>query len=424
MRSLYQKGRRRKKSKVMRRTAVLRRAEFEALDFDMRMAMIQQLVPVAVMAAVEEMEREVEELAGPWYAHGKDKSVHRNGYWPSSIMLAGQRVPVPVPRVRDKDGEIPLKSYEVLRDGTSVDDQMFRQVLYGVSCRNYEAAAEAVPGAIGLSSSTVSRRFKEASSDKLRAFQQRELSNEDIVALFIDGKTFADDQMVVALGITIEGHKRILGFVQTTTENERAVSQFLNNLLGRGLNVDKGLLAIVDGAKGLRSALKKTFRKRVVIQRCHWHKRENVASYLPTSEQAAMRRQLQRAYDRPTYEEAQNALLKIRRELEQRNQSATNSLDEGFEETLTLHRLGLFGQLGQSFKTTNCLESVNSQIADRCGKVDYWHNSNQKHRWLAAALLDIEPRLQPVRGRQHLPLLRQCIIKELKLEQPQVVLAA
>lgn len=62
MRSLDRKAARRKKSKVMRRAAVLRRSEFEALDFDSRMSLIQQLVPVAVMAAVEEMEREVEEL--------------------------------------------------------------------------------------------------------------------------------------------------------------------------------------------------------------------------------------------------------------------------------------------------------------------------------------------------------------------------
>ena len=85
------------------------------------------------------------------------------------------------------------------------------------------------------------------------------------------------------------------------------------------------------------------------------------------------------------------------------------------EETLTLHRLELYPLIGTSFKTTNCIESVNSLIEKRCGKVDAWRNSNQKHRWLAAALLDIEPRLRRVRGYRHLPLLRialQGVIKE------------
>ena len=110
MSSLHRNVLRRKKSKVMRRSTVLRRAEFESLDFDTRIALIQQLVPVAAMAAVEEMEREVEELAGPWYAHDEKRGVYRNGYWPSSITLAGQRVPVPVPRVRSDKGEIPLNT--------------------------------------------------------------------------------------------------------------------------------------------------------------------------------------------------------------------------------------------------------------------------------------------------------------------------
>lgn len=424
MRNVSRKPMRRKKSKVMQRAAVLTRGEFEALDLDTRMTLIQQLVPIALMAATEEMEREVEELAGPWYGRKGEDRIFRNGSWPSSVCLAGQRVPISVPRIRDRNGEIPLKSYQCLHVGNPGDEQMFRRVLYGISCRNYEAAAEAVPGAISLSSSTVSRRFVAASSAQLEDFHQRDLSSHDIVALFLDGKTFAEDQMIIALGITIGGDKVILGFIQTDTENRRAVSPFLQSLLDRGLDISQGVLAIIDGAKGLRSALKQVFNKRIVIQRCHWHKRENVISYLPTSEQNVMRQRLQRAYDRPTYDEAEAALLKIRRELEQRNQSATTSLDEGFDEMLTLHRLGIFAQLGLSFKTTNCLESINSQIEDRCGKVDYWQNSNQKHRWLAAALIDIEPRLQPVRGRQHLALLRDVLMKDLNIEQKPVAKAA
>ena len=128
-----------------------------------------------------------------------------------------------------------------------------------------------------------------------------------------------------------------------------------------------------------------------------------------------MRRQLQRAYERPTYEEARKSLLKIRRDLEERNLSAANSLDEGFEETLTLHRLGLFAKLGRSLKTSNCIESINSMVEGRCGKVDYWKNSSQRQRWLAATLLDIEPRLNRISGYRHLHELRVALKKELKL---------
>ena len=161
------------------------------------------------------------------------------------------------------------------------------------------------------------------------------------------------------------------------------------------------------------------FQKKALVQRCQWHKRENVVSYLPKSEQATWRRRLQHAYDRPTYAEAKAALTKLHRELEDRNQSAAASLVEGFEETLTLHRLGIYDLLGVSFKTTNCIESANALVEERCAKVDAWKTSNQRHRWLATALLDIEPRLRRVKGHRHLPKLITALRRALNIKELQ-----
>ena len=188
------------------------------------------------------------------------------------------------------------------------------------------------------------------------------------------------------------------------------------SLLARGLDSSQGLLVIIDGGKGLKAAVKKAFRKRVLIQRCQWHKRENVVSYLSKGEQASLRKRLQSAYNRPEYKEALAALDQLHDELEERNQSAAGSLEEGIEETLTLHRLGVYGALGRSFKTTNCLESVNALVEERCAKVDHWKNSSQRQRWLATALVDIEPRLRRVIGYRHLPKLREALKRELKIE--------
>jgi transposase-like protein len=246
--------------------------------------------------------------------------------------------------------------------------------------------------------------------------QERDLSGEDVVALFLDGKTFADATMVVALGITLYGEKRFLGFIETDTENERVLTPFLRSLLERGLDISQGLLVVIDGGKGLRAAVKKAFRNRALVQRCQWHKRENVVSYLSRSEQTPLRKRLQRAYDRPEYDEALKALTQIHGELEERNQSAAASLEEGLEETLTLHRLGVYAVLGRSFKTTNCLESVNALVEERCAKVDHWKNSSQRQRWLATALVDIEPRLRKVVGYRHLSKLREALQRELKIE--------
>ena len=109
----------------------------------------------------------------------------------------------------------------------------------------------------------------------------------------------------------------------------------------------------------------------------------------------------------------------MHRELEGRNQSAAASLAEGLEETLTLHRLGVYELLGVSFKTTNCIESANALIEERCAKVDVWKTSNQRHRWLATALLDIEPRLRRVRGHRPLSKLVTALRRTLHITEQQ-----
>lgn len=139
------------------------------------------------------------------------------------------------------------------------------------------------------------------------------------------------------------------------------------------------------------------------MQRCQWHNRENVVSYLPERVKLEWRRRLQRAYAEPTYERAKAALLRAQRELRLLNASAAASLLEGLEETLTVHRLGLADVVGASFRTTNVLESIMAQVEQRTAKVDHWRTSDQKQRWGAAALLQIEPRLRKVNGYRHLP---------------------
>ncbi len=418
MRSVLRSVRKCKKSRRLGEVNVISREEYGEFDLDAKVEAIRALVPLGLMHVKESLDQEVVALAGERYARKRASMVgRRHGSNPGTVRLGGQRVPIRIPRIRSLSGsEIPLRSYEAFSGENTVNDLLLKRVLYGISCRNYEAAAESIPGAIGLSSSTVSRGFIEASAAQLRELQERDLSGEDVVALFLDGKAFADATMVIALGITMTGEKLFLGFVETDTENEKVLTPFLRTLMERGLDASQGLLVILDGGKGLRSAVKKVFRGRALVQRCQWHKRENVVSYLSRSEQTQWRQRLQRAYTRPEYQEALAALEKLHTELEERNQSAAGSLTEGLEETLTLHRLGVHGVLGRSLKTTNCLESVNALVEERCAKVDHWKNSSQRHRWLGTALVDIEPRLRKVVGYRHLPKLREALKRELEID--------
>ena len=406
----------RKRKRCLGEVRVLRREEYEGLDLNAKVEAIRSLIPLGLMHVQMLLEEEVEALAGPRYAHEDGAPGTRYGFNPGTVVLDGQRMGIRVPRVRSERGELPLRSYQGVHETGEANDALLRRVFYGISCRNYEAAARAIPGAIGLSSSSVSRAFVEASAAKLKEFQERDLKGERYVALFLDGKSFADATLVIALGVTAEGTKRFLGFVETGTENEKVLTPFLRSLVERGLDTAQGLLVVIDGGKGLRAAVRQAFAKRALVQRCMWHKRENVVSYLAKSEQATWRRRLQRAYDRPTYAEAKTALTALQRELEDRNQSAAASLAEGLEETLTLHRLGVYERLGASFKTTNCLESTNALVEERCAKVDAWKTSHQRQRWLATALLDIEPRLRRVKCHRHLHKLEAALHRALNIK--------
>ena len=252
---------------------------------------------------------------------------------------------------------------------------------------------------------------------KLAQFQERSLEGYDLVALFLDGKSFADEEIIIALGVTLDGQKIPLGFVQAATENERVCRRFLSDLVERGLQFEAGLLVVMDGAKGLYKAVMSVLKGHACVQRCQYHKRQNVASYLPKSEHSGIRRKMEAAYGNPTYAEAKAALEALKPGLELMNQSALHSLEEGLEETLTLHRLGLIPMLKASFRTPNCIENVNRLLGQLTHNVRRWTNSSQRHRWVATALLDIEPRLRRVKGYRHLPMLRQAIQAELGIKQ-------
>jgi putative transposase len=376
------------------------------------LAMIQALIPLGLKAVEDALRQEVTALAGARYAHD-DAQPHlaRWGSQPGSIYLADQKLPIHVPRVRDRAAghEVPLTTYQTLQTPRALDLGLFRRVLGGLSCRDYDAAAETVPEAFGLARSSVSRRFIKASARTLAALQARRLDDREWLVLFLDGKTFARDQLVIALGVTRTGEKRVLGLVQTATENTRVCSAFLRDLVERGFTPPRGLLVVLDGAKGLRAAVRDVLGADVPVQRCQWHKRENVLSYLPKRDHLLWRRKLQAAYAHPLYADAKRALEQVRRELTRVNVSAAHSLDEGLEETLTLHRLGVYPELGLSFKTTNLIETIMARVEATTLRVDRWQTSDQKLRWCAAALLAIEPRLRRVKNYQQLPLLEQVL---------------
>ena len=376
-----------------------------------RLSMIQMLIPLGLRAVEEELQAEVRALIG---GDRYDRTGGGNKRWgsnPGSVFLGDQKLKVNVPRVRNvrADHEVPLKSYERLQDPAHLDELALSRVINGISQGKYERAAEHVPETFGIKKSSVSKKFIRASAKRLETFLNRDLSSHDIVAIFIDGKFFAENELVIALGVTITGEKVVLGFVETSTENHKVCKDFLNDLKDRGLNLDQEILFIIDGGKGIHKGIREVLGDSAVIARCQWHKRENVLSYLGKERRAEWKRRLQSAYEQTSYDLAKKALIALKPQLKEINGSAVTSLEEGLEETLMLQRLGMFEKLGRSFKTTNCIENVNKSLEIYTGRVSRWQNSDQRQRWVATALLEIEPRLRLVMGYENLKELREAM---------------
>ena len=151
----------------------------------------------------------------------------------------------------------------------------------------------------------------------------------------------------------------------------------------------------------------------VLVQRCQWHKRENVVSYLAKQDQPKWRRTLEAAYAHATHGDAKRALERLYQELRVVNESAAASLAEGLEETLTLHRLNVFTELGVSFRSTNLIESVMARLEAKTHRVTRWRTSDQKLRWCASALWATERQFRRVKAYRSLPLLQRAVQRTL-----------
>ena len=142
-------------------------------------------------------------------------------------------------------------------------------------------------------------------------------------------------------------------------------------------------------------------------------------NYLSQEDKEQYRRKLQKAYNEDTYKEAKAQLQEIHGELQILNRRAAKSLQEGLEETLTLHRLRIYPILGRSFRTTNCIESVNSCLGKYIGRVKNWSSSEMRYRWVTSGLIEIEKRMQRIFNYKKIPKLKAALKREVESRNKQ-----
>jgi len=359
------------------------------------------------------MNAEVIQKVGERHKHNTERDCVRWGGQDGSVLLLEQRVPLSKPRVRTRGGgsEVELGTYKALNDKEFLNEQAAAKLLSGLSTRRFEKTLEKTLRGRGIGRQTVSQRGIEEMTKQLEEFQHRSLAGVDILAVFIDGIGLGDMVYVAAVGIDSDGNRHVLGFEAGSTERSGVCRQLLSNLIERGiLSEDGGILFVVDGGKGLRKAIHEVFGKRARVQRCTIHKKRNVEQKLPDFLQKEFREKFNAAYSKQTYKDAEKAFVGLRDWLVlKRRTGAANSLLEGQQEILTLHRLGISGTLQRSLCTTNCIESVFSAARYYTRNVKRWQKEEQMERWLAAGLLEAEKRLRRLPGYTQLKKLKEAL---------------
>jgi len=349
------------------------------------------------------IEEEVTRRVGPRYQPDPASSCVRWGQQRGYVVFAGQKVAVERPRVRARKGpEVALDSYTRLQHDGRRQRAVREGIVAGLTSRSYHRAVQSVLDGYGIEKSSVSREVVAASAAQLKQLCEKKLGDLDLVALLIDGIQLGKQVLVVALGIEINGKKHVLGLWQGATENTTVVKELLEDLVARGLNSERRYLFVIDGAKALRAAIERVFGDRAEVQRCQIHKRRNVKDHLPKQAQGDTDRRIRNAYALTNYAEAKAELEKIFRHLERINPSAARSLEEGLEETLTVHRLNVGALLRRTLASTNPIESCLSTVERVAHNVKRWRGGDQPLRWTATGLLEAEKKFRRVKGYREL----------------------
>lgn len=376
---------------------------------------------MAGLASLTQMlEEDAMTLAGVPHARAADKPGYRWGRTKGSLGFHGGKVEMERPRVRSKTTgkELTLPSWKEAGEAGLLEQWAMSLMLMNVATRKVgravrlpEAGVPCEPGS-GLSKSAVSRRFKALTQARLEEWMASDLSALDLLVIQIDGLHMDDNLLMLgAVGVDADGRKHPLGVVEGATENAATVQALLDNLVDRGLEPKVCRLFIVDGAKALTKAIRRTFGADIPIQRCQIHKARNITERIDPKLHATVRRTLRQAWEMDDAGKAETLMRNLARRLELEAPGVSKSILEGLDEILTVIRLGLPPELRRSLANTNIIESMNAVIRQVCRNVKRWRDAKMALRWTAAGMLEAAKGFRRLKAHKQLPILKAALLR-------------
>ena len=385
-------------------------------------ASIDELMHETAVALVEQLlVLSAQELAGAKQRGRNGGSVLWHGAQRGVVALAERQLRVQRPRLRDKSGrEVNVPAYDRLRDDANVGARVRDILVAGVSTRRYAAVLPEAAGTVGVSKSTVSRRFIEASAAQLAALNERSLAELSVLVVYIDGSVVSGHHIIAAVGVDEAGDKHLLGLALGASETALVVKDRLRAMIERGLDANLSYLFVIDGGAALRSAIDEMFGQRAHVQRCRTHKLRNVLERLPKTEAAQTKAVMMAAYKLAP----KDGMAKMKKQaqwLEREHPDAAASLLEGLHETFTVNALGLPPTLMRCLCTTNIIENPNGIVRRTSRRVTRYRDANMALRWSAAGFLEAEKSFRKIQGIKDLWILKAELKrpdKQVQVDQP------
>ena len=370
---------------------------------DLFMTLLQESLRIV---AEQMLLDEVTALCGPSHYPQPGASYRRAGTEAGVCHAGGRREAILRPRVRRRaaDGserEHLLASYRTMREPSNNAAAVVTALRAGMSTRTQAWASGA-----GMSKSAASRHWVEATAAKVSELRERDLRGREFFGLILDGVVLAADAVVVvALGLTCDGHKVVLDFEPGASENTAVAKALVARLQARGFAPIAGhrLLAVLDGSAPLQTAVLAAWPD-TLIQRCLVHKQRNLHGYLRRGDHAESSRLWRRLRLAQGELAGGEALAELRRFVATRNAAGLASLDEAGDQLITLHRLNVPATLHVSLLSTNAIENVMRNYRGQTAKVTRWRPAtDQISRWTATALLQVETGFRRLKGHTDLP---------------------
>jgi len=358
-------------------------------------------------------------VAGAQHKGRHSGDVRWHGTQNGVVAIGHAKLRVKRPRLRSASAEVAIPAYNALASDASLSRRIADIMVCNVSTRRYARVVHRCADELGISKSAISRQFVKQSAQAWSQLMHRDVSQIDLVAIYVDGVIVGKHHIIAAVGVDAQGKKHVLGLAPGSSENAKVVKDLFSALALRGLDLNIPRLWVIDGSKALRSGIEQLCGKDARVQRWRIHKIRNVCERLPADRSEQVRWLMKQAF-KLTATAGKQRLRALAKNLKAQYPDAAASVLEGLDEMFTITELGITGELARCLATTNVIESPNSVVRRVSGRVTNYKDAEMALRWTAAGFLEAERSFKRLRGHEDL----KTLISKLRPAPQQVQKAA